>query len=387
MKHHRLAVDSSRPNIAAISLNEVSAGSELSIGACGDLLVMLETVDNHGFDLDKPVVLHYRVRAGEASISRGSVPLPDTTPFGDQFFWTGNLDLTDSGSTTLLPSYMVDVWVSGSDSAGNPFNTFGNSIDEPIASWSLALLGPSIDLDAATSSFSWDDPSPISEQVVGLDFEVRNLGGKGNVAFVLQRAVDGGFWGDTARIDLVASAGAVVTGTLPTTANVKAGENIEFRLLVLVDDVEMDRKTLDPLLVKEETIRDGAALALQAQEGTFSIVLYLIALVSLSLAMWLLVMNRRIRSGELEPGAEDQTEEVLEELNLSKTLPQIDLNIPPPSGLVIPSPQAAPAPVVAPTPSETVRAPPPIPPTGLPQGWTQEQWSHFGWQFVEAMKK
>ena len=166
-----------------------------------------------------------------------------------------------------------------------------------------------------------------------------------------------------------------------------AGENIEFRLLVLVDDVEMDRKTLDPLLVKEETIRDGAALALQAQEGTFSIVLYLIALVSLSLAMWLLVMNRRIRSGELEPGAEDQTEEVLEELNLSKTLPQIDLNIPPPSGLVIPSPQAAPAPVVAPTPSETVRAPPPIPPTGLPQGWTQEQWSHFGWQFVEAMKK
>jgi hypothetical protein len=382
----RLAVDNSRPTIAAISLDEVASGSDLSIGACGNLLVMLETIDDYGFDLDEPAVLHYRVRAGEAEISRGSVPLPDTTPFGEQFFWTGHLDLTDSGATTLLPSYMVDVWVSGSDSAGNPFNTFGNSIDEPIASWSLALLGPSIDLDAATSTFSWDDPSPIAQQTVGLDFEVRNLGGKGDVAFILQRAVDGGFWEDTARVDLVASAGAVVTGTLPTVANVKAGENIDFRIVVLVDEVEMDRKTLDPLLVKEETIRDGEALALQAQEGTFSIVLYLIALVSLSLAMWLLVMNRRIRSGEVEGGVEDQTAEVIEELNHSKMLPQIDLNIPPPNDLVLPAPQSVPAPVAAPAPSGT-RAPPPIPPTGLPQGWTQDQWDHFGWQYVDAMTK
>ena len=33
------------------------------------------------------------------------------------------------------------------------------------------------------------------------------------------------------------------------------------------------------------------------------------------------------------------------------------------------------------------RAPPPLPPTGLPAGWTQEQWNHFGWQYVEALKK
>lgn len=410
----RLAVDNSRPTIAAISLDEVSAGNELSIGACGDLLVMLETIDDYGFDLTEPAVLHYRVRAGEAEISRGSVPLPDTTPFGEQFFWTGNLDLTDSGATTLLPSYMVDVWVSGSDSAGNPFDTLGNSITQPMASWSLALLGPSIDLNLPTSSFSWDDPSPITQQEVGLEFEVRNLGGKGDVAFILQRAVEGGFWQDTARVDLVATAGSAVTGTLPTVADVDSGESIQFRILVLVDEVEMDRKTLDPLLVKEETIRDGEALALQAQEGAFSIVLYLIALVSLSLAMWLLVMNRRIREGELEGGAEDQTEEVLDDLNLSKTLPAIDVNIPPPAGLVLPQTGVAPS-ASTPVPSTlvqnitynitdsavgeipttnavnsenpSVKAPPPLPPTGLPQGWTQEQWNHFGWQYVDAMKK
>ena len=283
-----------------------------------------------------------------------------------------------------------------------------------MASWSLALLGPSIDLNLPTSSFSWDDPSPITQQEVGLEFEVRNLGGKGDVAFILQRAVEGGFWQDTARVDLVATAGSAVTGTLPTVADVDSGESIQFRILVLVDEVEMDRKTLDPLLVKEETIRDGEALALQAQEGAFSIVLYLIALVSLSLAMWLLVMNRRIREGELEGGAEDQTEEVLDDLNLSKTLPAIDVNIPPPAGLVLPQTGVAPSPST-PVPSTlvqnitynitdsavgeiptnnavnsenpSVKAPPPLPPTGLPQGWTQDQWNHFGWQYVDAMKK
>ena len=330
---------------------------------------------------------------------------------------------------------MVDVWVSGSDSAGNPFNTLGNSITQPIASWSLALLGPSIDLDADSSSFSWDDPSPIMDQTVGLDFEVRNLGGRGDVAFVLQRAVNGGFWEDTARVDLVATAGAFVTGTLPTVANVKAGENINFRLLVLVDEVEMDRKSIDPLLIKEETIRDGEALALQAQEGTFSIVLYLIALISLSLAMWLLVMNRRIRSGEFEGGIEDQTAEVIDELNHSKMLPEITTGVPPPVGLTFPPPnpevpftgsvQPTVASLATSAPSganlqsspnivqnttynnsdsaegeipnalngslgndsPAQRAPPPIPPTGLPQGWTQDQWNHFGWQYVDAMTK
>ena len=71
-------------------------------------------------------------------ISRGSSPLPDTTPFEDQFFWTGYLDLTDGGATMLLPSYTIDVWVTGSDESGNPYDSQGNTISEPLASWPLA---------------------------------------------------------------------------------------------------------------------------------------------------------------------------------------------------------------------------------------------------------
>ncbi|DAC45699.1 MAG TPA: hypothetical protein D7H93_03820, partial [Candidatus Poseidoniales archaeon] len=382
----RLAVDSSRPTISAISLNEVSPGDPLSIGDAGDLLVMLETLDDYGFNLDEPAVLHYRVRAGEAEISRGSVPLPDTTPFGEQFFWTGYLDLTDAGATMLLPSYMVDVWVSGSDDAGNPFDTMDNSLLTPIASWPLALLGPSLDLSHEDTMISWSNPSPVEGEAVNLNVAVLNQGGKGDVAYVLQRAVEGGFWAEVVRVDVVASAGAFVEVQLGTVADVPQGQSVEYRLVVLVDEVEMDRRTVDPLIVKGETVRDGDALAQQASESTFAIVLYLVALLSLSLAMWMLVMNRRIRTEGLEGGISDETQSVVDEMNSKKEVPEVFSNEPqqPPA----PAPQ--PAPVAAPAPSPTVpgqRAPPPLPPTGLPEGWTQEQWNHFGWQYVESMMK
>ena len=382
----RLAVDSTRPTIAAISLEEVSSGSPLSIGEAGDLLVMLETIDDYGFDLDEPAVLHYRVRAGEAEISRGSVPLPETTPFGDQFFWTGTLDLTDSGATVLLPSYVVDVWVSGSDDAGNPFDTMDNSINTPIASWPLALVGPSMDLSHEDTRLSWSNPSPVEGSAVNLNVMVLNQGGKGDVAFVLQRAVEGGFWAEVARSDVVASAGGLTETQLPTMADVSPGETVEYRVLVLVDEVEMDRRTVDPLIVKGETVRDGDALAQQASESTFAIVLYLVAIVSLSFAMWMLVMTRRMKVEELEGGVTDEAESVLEDLNQAKNVPDVFLEGSQPHNAPA---VAAAEPVTAPAQPSTSqqRPPPPLPPTGLPEGWTQEQWNHFGWQYVESMMK
>ena len=395
----RLAVDSSRPTISSIALNEVSSGGELSIGDCGDLLVMLETIDDHGFDLDEPAVLHYRVRAGEAEISRGSVPLPDTTPFGDQFFWTGHLDLTDSGATMLLPSYVVDVWISGSDESGNPFDTFQNSVSEPFASWPLALLGPSFDLGADTTSLKWDEPSPTAEQQVNMVINAKNNGGKGDVVFALQRLVVGGNWAEISIVELEVGAGTEVQASLEAIADVAAGEQIEFRVLVLVDGVEMDRKTVDPLIIKHQTSRDGDALKEQASEGQFTIVLFVIAMLSIGFGVYTMVMSRRILKGE-EVDESDQTAEVLADLDV-KELPPIELNLPPPPGLVLPPPSGIHANIPAPMPPPPTTAPlveksvvvaaeksrgePPIPPSGLPDGWSQDQWNHFGWQYLDAL--
>jgi hypothetical protein len=398
----RLAVDSSRPTISSISLDDVSSGGELSIGECGNLQVLLETIDDHGFNLNEPAVLHYRVRAGEAEISRGSLPLPDTTPFGEQFFWTGYLDLTDSGATMLLPSYVVDVWISGSDESGNPFDNYQNSLEQPFASWPLALLGPSFDLNSEDTSLIWDEPSPITEQQVNMIVNAKNNGGKGDVAFVLQRLIVGGNWAEISKVSLEAAAGAEIQASLSAIADVDAGEQIEYRVLVLVDGVEMDRKTVDPLIIKHQTSRDGDALKEQASEGQFTITLFIIAMLSIAFGVYTMVMSRRLLKGE-EIDESDQTAEVLADID-AKKLPVIDMNLPPPPGLVMPPPTglvmpppnaslAIPAPPVAEPKAEDntkdgsddSRGEPPIPPSGLPDGWSQDQWNHFGWQYLDAL--
>ena len=372
----RLAVDSSNPTIQTVMLNEVPAGSPISIGEANSLLVMLETVDDNGFDLDRPAVLHYRIRAGEAEISRGATALPETLPFGDQFFWTGSIDLTDMGATTLLPSYVVDVWVSGSDASGNPFVTLNNNVAEPFASWPLALLGPSISFDDEDTTIQWSNPSPVQGSSSELEITVANEGGKGELSFILQRLVEGGNWNAESNTTIPVAAGLSASVSLPIIAEVGPGESQEYRLLVTVDGVEMDRMTVDPLIVKKETIRDGDALAEQAGESQFAIFMYIVAIGSLSAFLWMLVMYRKMKYGD-EEFESDQTDVVVEEME-AKIVPQID--IPQPT-----EPVALPAPI--PAVSADARGIAPLPPTGLPEGWTQEQWNHFGWQYIDSFKQ
>ena len=47
----------------------------------------------------------------------------------------------------------------------------------------------------------------------------------------------------------------------------------------------------------------------------------------------------------------------------------------------------APTPAEPPTPApemESMQAGPPLPDEGLPEGWTMEQWSHYGHQYLNA---
>ncbi len=395
----RFIVDSTPPSLAAVSLSRIEAGQDLPIGQAHDLLVQLETLDDHGFDTDESAVLHYRVRAGEAEISRGALELPDTTPFGEQFFWSGNLDLTDGGATTLLPTYMVDVWVSGSDAAGNPFDTSSNTVETPFATWPLSLIGPSIDLPSAAAL--WDNPSPAPNQAAVLDVQASNEGGTGEVSFVLQRRQDAGFWAEIAREDLTAAANADVQVQLEVMADGEVGDRLEHRLLLLVDGVEADRMPVAPLLLTEDVARDGDALREDLGEQRFSLFLYVITMISVSAAVWMLVMYRRMKYGDEEVGSEDQTKAVIATMDAApKALPAL-ADLPPPSGLnvesatplppglVMPTSEpevvAAPEPAPAPLTTDDPRGLPPKPPTGLPAGWTEEQWAHYGWSFLDAL--
>ncbi len=362
----RLAVDGERPTINSIYLDGLAPGEEVPISNAGEIQVTLETRDDQGFNMDDPAVIHYLVRAGDAEISRGSMALPDTTPFEDQFFWTGNIDLTDGGATMLLPSYTIDVWFTGSDASGNPFDSEGNHVDDPFASWPLALSGPEVSLRAADTVWSWSNPTPTSGESVTLELNARNSGSTGEVAFVLQKLVSGDDWETVAESTVEVPSNKLASVNLVTTANGQTGDTLEYRLLLLDSGVEKERISIAPLMVKEEVDRDGTALANQISDSQLSVVMYLIALGAMSYAVWTMVQMRRIRRGE-ESDEADQTDEVVQDMQ-AKPVPEIAPQTPA---------QAAPTPPAAPA--------PPLPPTGLPPGWTQEQWQHYGHQYLQSL--
>ena len=213
-----------------------------------------------------------------------------------------------------------------------------------------------------------------------------NLGGNGYVEFALQQHVDGGFWSTVSLVGVETTGGSTLSASLPVEANAKAGDTLEYRVVVLVDGVEMDRHTVDSLFIKEETVRDGAALSQQLSTDVFSVTLFIIALGSVSFGMYALVLRRRMLAPETEEELADQTEVVAEEMQATKAVPAIAT--PPAGGQVPPPPattQVPPPPKVVPGPDRSV--PPPIPPTGLPEGWSEEQWVSYGWQYIDALAK
>jgi hypothetical protein len=184
-------------------------------------------------------------------------------------------------------------------------------------------------------------------------------------------------------------------------ADGEVGDRLEHRLLLLVDGVEADRMPVPPLLLTEEVARDGDALREDLGEQRFSLFLYVITMMSVSAAVWMLVMYRRIKYGDEEVGTEDQTKAVMASMGAApKALPAL-ADLPPPSGLnvesttpvppglVLPTSEpevvAAPTPAPAPLTTDDPRGLPPKPPTGLPAGWTEEQWAHYGWSFLDAL--
>ena len=155
-------------------------------------------------------------------------------------------------------------------------------------------------------------------------------------------------------------------------------------MVVLVDGVEMDRHSVDSLLIKAETVRDGAALSQQLSTDVFSVTLFIIALASVSFGLYAMVLRRRMLAPETEEELADQTDVVAEEMMAGKAVPAL---------AAVPLHPAAQFLLLQAM--RFLRHLPPVPtvpnllpsPTGLPDGWTQEQWNSYGWQYIDALSK
>ena len=98
-----------------------------------------------------------------------------------------------------------------------------------------------------------------------------------------------------------------------------------------------------------------------------------------------MLMNKESNDNDAISGGVDKSE-IEAALNQSKpTLPTLPVNSVNP--ILQTSPQLPEMPMLPKPPSAKVFGPPPIPPEGIPPGWSMEQWIHYGHQWLKENKK
>jgi len=399
-----LDVDGTAPVI-----DSISPSGEVEIRDASMLSVNLFTMDGSGFDEKRSTVLHYRIRAGTSEIARGSQPLLDLTQIYTDAMWSGTLDLTDAGASELLPGYLVDVWFTGADAAGNPYDATNNSESNPYSTWSLIRTGPEIDLSMA--DITWSNPSPSGGQVVQLTVQGENMAAhSGEIEFVLIEEVAPGIWADvkgsTSKTTVESLSGYAIALELKTD-EVDESTVRRFRLAARDGHIDIDVLTLEALSVQPYTARDGEALGAQIQESSLVFLLYLAALAFAAFGVAMLVMYRKVLNEDDTADPIEQTTLVEDEMSEAKTSESTDITsrtavggksrdaappLPPagfdpnqrgpsPSATSSTAPQALAAAPVIPAPVPVSAAP--SAPAGLaqpaPLKWSDEQLMSKGW--------
>lgn len=404
----RLAVDSSNPIISDIAIGGVQSGEFISLSDISDLRVSLETWDDNGFDESLPTMMHYVLRAGESEVSRGSVMLNEPTIFEEQIFWISEFDLTDGGATQVIPTYALDVWVTGADAAGNPYQSFMNTESSPIGSWNFQWNGPEIDLRGDLTTINWDDPSPHLGQSVSLLFDSVSANGVGGEVQLVLEEYDGENWVNVGSTDLEVHPTKPFHSEIEyVVTNTGTNDRHTFRLRLLDGSLELDRISVSPLLMTEEISRDGKALVEQVSSSRLAVILYIIAIGSACFGLYTMVIYRRLLRDDEEDDL-DYTDTVEEDMT-GKSTPELPegfaptpaataaSNYPPPPTHIPPNPPLN-QPPAPPSGSSQLSSnndesniliassdgPAPIPEGGLPEGWSEEQWQHYGHQWLSA---
>ena len=332
----QLIVDGTPPEMRSIWPN-----GDVELSDCSQLPVSLHVSDEHGFDSNRPAEIHWRIRAGTSEISRGNQPFQQGTPIGGDWIWEGIMDLTDSGSIQLLPGYIVDVWITGSDEAGNPYLASNNTEITPIAEWRLIRVGPNIDLRGENTLISWDNPSPVGGEVAVLSIQGTNSNQEsGLISLILIEEISNDQWVEVQDIEAIVEIDSMGNWSaileLPT-QEVEKSEIHRYQLVARDRHIDIDWVTIEPLEVKPHTARDGEALSQQINDSKGLFVLYIIAVLSLCFGVSMLVLYRREKQSQA-----DEENVLLEQsdiIGVDSGMVQPPLgfeNMPPPANLVSP---------------------------------------------------
>ena len=393
----RLAVDGDLPVVTDIlfqyivgsKVNTISSNDAMPLTKTGNLNILMTTKDSHGFNLNNPPILNYAILAGTSQLKQGSLELNTGTKYENDYFWESNIDLGDNGTTLIQPGNQLDVWVTGSDLAGNPFTASGNSEMYPYSSYIFTHDGAYVDLRNVTTQIEWSDSTPEPDQNISLIISGVNTGGtSGELTFVIEQCpflascLSEQEWVALGSSQIVATEGKTIDVEIEIVSPISDGDawKMNYRLVEYSNYVELDRIGLETLIVQEEVVRDGAALGQQFKSSPMSLAMYVIALVATSYGVWMMILYRRvikenmedeinesIQNEEFEDGYTNSGDGTIEQMAANQVsiqgLQPLLQNIPPPPGLSN-SPQVMQAPPPPPglSNSPQVMQAPPTPP-------------------------
>ena len=279
------------------------------------------------------------------------------------------------------------MWITGSDSAGNPYDNYLNSEIQPFDTWRLVRIGPGINLPS--SIIKWSDPSPTGGDIVTLTIEgINELEYEGEVKFVVQNEVSPGIWADVDDAETVLNIlpNSTYNAAIDLmTLGVDSTEVERYRLVVRDGHIDVDILTLESLIIQPYQARDGEALGQQIEESQLTFLLYLAALFGLIFGTIMLVLYRQENSTEEEEvqPQEEQTDMVVESMVSEKSRSD---QVAPPNPIIPPPVPTLPPGLKSPpplppglqSPSPPVEVSPPVP-NPQPLQWSDEQLISQGW--------
>ena len=369
-----LEVDGNSPVI-----NAILPYGDITISEASSIDVFINSSDDHGFSSERKAVIHYKVKAGESEVSRGSKELGTLLEQYGYGHWTGVVDLTDGGVTELLPGYVVDIWITGADAAGNPYVSDNNTENNPLTQWQIIRIGPVVDL--MELDVLWSDATPVSGENVTLNIAGANQNNQeGSLTFALQQKTKDGDWVNVhnASTDALLRANGDFVADISISTQEVDEETVErYRLVVKDGHVVLDRMSLDPLILQPPVARDGQAISEQFTEQTGTVMLYVALMVALIVIVVLIVVNRNLSVDDFDPA--DQTTVVASEMGAPPPPPGFKSDNPPP-----PPPGHNPNAVRTAPPhvtegASTVQEPEPNADSGAGSQWTDEMLIAQGW--------
>ena len=356
-------------------------------------MISISIQDDGGIS-DEDVILMWEFRrpnSGGGSSLLNVVPYQISMPLdeqvGDVWSYSRTVDLTNGSILGLLPGDMISLWVIASDQAGNSLSGVG-SVDDKVSPYlnvrQFVLGIPSIAIALADGSTPRGGEVKEGDEL-GITVSLRNIGTKnGNVKVELFHDLGAGSWASQGFVNADLNDGQLRTLDTFIFETYKKGSQGLY--LNISGDFDVWDTATSPagcikvgqIITCDLSLEQDMPTVLSRQQddssGSDPVLIASIFVLILVIVLAVLVILRRQGESEYYEELDEEWEEAAN--TAFYEAPQSTYEEPEVQKVLPPMPEEQPS-------DQEVNQGPPLPETGLPDGWSMEQWGHYGEQWLE----